>query len=113
MQKVLWLLSSAFSMFALSCGAGVPQAPQLTAVEKMEGALMVSWTNKEAACETIEGERMMGTGSYSVAFTVPGEATNKHDATATQAMNYMYRLRCKKGGLYSPYSNEMMGNPSK
>ncbi len=33
------------------------------------------------------------------------------DPSATAAMTYSYRLRCKKGATYSPYSNEVSGSP--
>jgi hypothetical protein len=97
--------------------AVTPKAPTIDGIMKMAGALHVMWTNPTPACDTIEGERQatMADGSimekYKVVFTVPGEADNKHDTTATDAMTYSYRLRCKKGGTYSAYSNEMTGKP--
>jgi hypothetical protein len=101
-------------------GAPAPvvlKAPKIDMIMKMMGALHVTWTNAEASCDSVEGERQatMSDGSvmenYKVVFTVPGEADNKHDTTATDAMKYTYRLRCKKGTTYSPYSNEMSGTP--
>ena len=97
--------------------AAVPKAPTIDTVAQMQGALHVMWTNPTPACETIEGERQatMSDGSvmekYKVAFTVPGEADNKHDTTATDAMTYSYRLRCKTGSQYSAYSNVVAGTP--
>lgn len=94
-------------------------APQLTEIMKMMGALHVNWTNKEPACDSIEGEReaKMADGStmekFKVVFTVPGDADNKMDSSATDDMTYTYRLRCKKGSTYSDYSNEMSANPMK
>jgi hypothetical protein len=79
---------------------------------QMEGALHVTWTNNQSDCDTVEGEsKMMGMGDYGGAFSVPGTVDNKMDAKATENMMYMYRLRCKKGGSYSAYSNEMGANP--
>lgn len=101
-------------------GAPAPvtvKAPAIDSVEKMAGALHVMWTNAEASCDAIEGERQaqMSDGSimekYKVVFSVPGEADNKHDTGATDAMKYTYRLRCKMGTKYSVYSNEMSGSP--
>lgn len=83
----------------------------------MMGGLHVMWTNAETACDSIVGERKaeMADGTvheqYKQAFSVPGEADNKHDTTATADMKYTYRLRCKKGDAVSAYSNEMGGNP--
>jgi hypothetical protein len=94
-------------------------APTIDEVAKMMGGLHVMWTNKEASCDSIEGERQaqMSDGSvmekYKVVFTVPGDADNKHDTSATEDMTYTYRLRCKKGTTYSDYSNEMSANPKK
>lgn len=85
----------------------------------MMGALHVMWTNPEAGCDSIEVERKaaMADGSvhepYAVAFTLPGAADNKHDTTATDDMDYTYRLRCKKSDKYSTYSNEVSKNPKK
>lgn len=95
------------------------KAPTINAIMKMSGALHVTWTNNDATCEFVEGERQaqMADGSvmekYKVVFTVPGTVDNKHDTTATADMKYTYRLRCKKGTDYSGYSNEMSANPVK
>jgi len=86
------------------------QAPMLTKVEPMAGALHITWMNMSSDCDSVEAERMMGTASYAPSFSVPGTVDNKMDTTATDDMMYMYR-RCKKGGTYSDYSNEMSANP--
>lgn len=97
--------------------AATLKAPKVDQVAKMMGALHVMWTNQEATCDAIVGERkaQMADGTvhepYAVAFTVPGEADNKHDTKATADMKYTYRLRCKKGETFSEYSNEVSGNP--
>jgi hypothetical protein len=68
------------------------KAPTIDKVMKMQGALHVQWTNVQADCDSVEGERQaqMPDGTimekYKVAFTVPGEADNKHDVSATDAM---------------------------
>ncbi len=73
--------------------------------------LHVTWKNTQADCEEIEGERKTATAEYAIVFSVPGSADNKHDGSATDKVEYTYRLRCKKSGSYSPYSNEMSGTP--
>ena len=98
---------------AAGATSGTLQAPKLSMISPMEGALHVMWTNKQDDCDTIEGERKTDTDPYAVAFTVPGEADNKHDMSATKDTTYTYRLRCKKGDAYSEYSNEMSRNPTK
>ncbi|AKU93579.1 hypothetical protein AKJ09_00243 [Labilithrix luteola] len=90
-------------------------APTITMVMKMAGGLHVTWTNNERDCDAIEGERKTkGTPGtdWAVVFTVPdGTVDNKHDAPLQAGTTYTYRLRCKKGADYSPYSNEMSGTP--
>lgn len=93
---------------------GAPtEAPTLTDVMKMTGSLHVMWKNP-AACDTVELERKDGdAGTFAVAYTLPGAADNKHDGAATADMTYTYRARCKVGAEYTPYSNELGGNPVK
>jgi hypothetical protein len=73
--------------------------------------LHVTWNNVQTDCDEIEGERQTASDPWAVVFTVPGEADNSHDGTATEAIEYTYRVRCHKGADYSPYSNEMSGTP--
>lgn len=87
------------------------KAPTIQEIMKMTGALHVSWTNAEPSCDSIELERKTATVAYKVVATLPGEADNKHDATATAATMYTYRVRCKKAAVYSEYSNEMSASP--
>lgn len=87
------------------------KAPTIQGIMKMAGALHVSWTNAEPSCDSVELERMTATASWKVVATLPGEADNKHDATATSATMYTYRVRCKKAAAYSAYSNEMSASP--
>lgn len=98
-------------LLLVGCGSGVPQAPMMSSVEKMNGALMVKWMNMESGCTAVEAERKTLTDPYAVVFSVPGDVDNKHDASATTDTTYTYRLRCKKGDKYSAYSDEMGMNP--
>ena len=87
-------------------------APVITMVMAMTGGLHVMWTNKQTDCDSIEGERKSASEAYKVVFTIPdGSVDNKHDAPLTAGTPYTYRLRCKKGADYSPYSNEKTGTP--
>ena len=95
-------------------GGSSLQAPNLTDVLPMMGALHLMWENKQTDCDAIEVERMSGSKAYEVVFSVPGSADNKMDDGATDTTaKYMYRLRCKKGAEYSSYSNEKSGTPTK
>ncbi len=124
MRAPLQTAAVVFVTFALGCSSedsstSTPTAPTLQTVQKMDGALHVAWKNADSSCDSIEGESQgtMADGTihhkYKVAFTVPGDVDNKHDTTATDDMTYTYRLRCKKGSTYSPYSNEISANPKK
>jgi len=88
-----------------------PKAPTMDSIMKMHGALHVSWINEEPSCTAVELERKTATAAWKVVYTLPGEADNKHDATATAAMMYTYRARCKKATTYSEYSNEKSATP--
>ena len=91
--------------------AATVKAPTIDGIMKMAGALHVSWTNAEASCDEVELERKTATVAYKVVAKLPGEADNKHDASATEATMYTYRARCKKAASYSPYSNEKSAKP--
>lgn len=91
--------------------APVPKAPRLTELAPMTGAIHVTWVNEETGCDTVEIERKTGAAAFAVVYSVNGAADNKHDASATEKTPYTYRLRCKKGASYSPYSNQLDGTP--
>ncbi len=95
-------------------GSNEATAPVLDGVEPMHGALHLNWTNTSAVCDTVEGERKRGAETeFSALFSVPGTVDNKADDAATDSMTvYTYRLRCKMGEVYSPYSNEMSATPA-
>ncbi|HVX97480.1 MAG TPA: hypothetical protein VHK47_21380 [Polyangia bacterium] len=73
--------------------------------------LHVGWTNQTAGCDAVEGWRKDALAPYAIVFTEPGTARSHDDFTATQNVNYTYRLRCKKGGAVSEYSSELSANP--
>ena len=88
-----------------------PKAPALDRVMAMTGGLHLMWTNNESRCDAIEGERKSATEPYKVVFTLDGALDNQHDGPLTAGTTYTYRLRCKKAGVYSAYSNEKSGTP--
>jgi hypothetical protein len=87
------------------------KAPTIDKIMQMAGALHVTWTNAEPSCDAIELERKTATVAWKVVAKLPGEADNKHDATATEPTMYTYRVRCKKADAYSAYSNEKSAKP--
>ncbi len=91
---------------------GALKAPTVSMVAPMAGGLHVVWKNGQADCDAIEGERKSAAEVYKVVFAVPdGSVDNKHDAPLAAGTAYTYRLRCRKGSEYSPYSNEKTGTP--
>jgi hypothetical protein len=94
-----------------SAGSAALAAPMITSITPMAGGLHVMWTNVQTDCDEIEGERKTATVAYAVVFKVPGDADNKHDGTAIDPVEYTFRVRCRKGADYSPYSNEMSATP--
>jgi hypothetical protein len=95
-----------------SPGSAPLEAPALAAVVAMAGVLHVSWTNHQHDCDAIEGERKSGGGPFIQVFVVPGSVDNEMDGTATDpSVLYTYRVRCKRGAEYSPYSNKLSGTP--
>jgi hypothetical protein len=93
-------------------GTSALAAPVIGMVMPMAPAgLHVTWSNVQTDCDEVEGERKSPTAAYAPVFKVPGYVDNSHDGTATESVEYTYRLRCRKGTDYSPYSNEMSGTP--
>lgn len=88
------------------------KAPTLDQLMKMSGALHIMWTNNQV-CDSVVGERKTATTDYKQIFSVPGTVNNKMDGAATADTDYTYRLRCKVGTTFSPYSNELTKNPTK
>lgn len=106
------MLVVSLTLGLVACGSSTTlQAPMMKSVEKMDGALMVTWMNMESGCTAVEGERMMGAEPFQQVFSVPGDVDNKHDTTATADVMHMYHVRCKKGEAYSAWSDEMGMNP--
>jgi len=91
---------------------GDPQAPFLDTVAALHGALHLFWTNASTDCDEIEAERKTPTEPYAMLFAVPGDVEDRADDDATDpSILYTYRLRCRKGAVYSPYSNEDARSP--
>jgi hypothetical protein len=88
------------------------EAPMLMTVEPMDGALHLVWMNMAEDADSVEAERKMDDGPFEPAFSVPGTVDNRMDGTATDDMPYTYRLRAKKGALFSEYSEQMTANPT-
>lgn len=92
---------------------GLPKAPSIKTITPMSSVLMVSWTNNDATCQSVEGERKSSTEAYKVVFSVAGTVATKMDGTAKGNVDYTYRLRCLRDGVASEYSAEMTANPTK
>lgn len=91
--------------------SGPPQAPMMTSVAPLGGALHVEWENVTPDCETIELDRNLDGGAFETAYTLTGAATSQHDSAAIPPGTYCYKARCTKGDMISPDSNEECGTP--
>lgn len=93
-------------------GAASPAAPHLDVVKPMAAVLHVQWS-ATTACDFIDADRKDDQHpTYAPAFAVTGDKTSHMDGDAGMNMTYTYRLRCKVGGAYSAYSNELSANPT-
>ena len=90
-----------------------PQAPQLDTVGALHGALHVFWTNITTDCDAIEIERKTEMApTFVPLLSVAGDIEDVADDSATNYdMVYTYRLRCQRGGVFSPYSSEGSRKP--
>lgn len=85
---------------------GPPKAPYLDTVAALHGALHLFWTNETTNCDAIEIERSIDEEPFGLIFSVEADVEDLADDSATDpTLLYAYRLRCKKGDAYSPYSN--------
>jgi hypothetical protein len=67
----------------------------------------LGWDPQGETCDQFVGERKDALDPYTTWFTVQGTITTYDDTTPMKVgVNYTYRIRCKKGSRYSPYSNE-------
>lgn len=87
-----------------------PTTPEWVSIEPMAGGLHLVWT-KHTDCDSVAVDRKTDADPYETIASVDCEADNKHDADATEDMDYTYRLRAKKGEVYSGYSEEKTAHP--
>lgn len=97
---------------AASGASDLPEAPVLDTVAALHGALHLFWTNVTRDCDSVEIERKTESAPYGLAFSVPGFNEDHSDDSATDGSTlYTYRLRCKRGGVLSDYSEEQSRTP--
>ncbi len=95
-----------------SADAGALLAPLLDLMQSTDAGVKVGWVNNTTDCTSVRGERKYGLVSYTEVFSVAGSATNTVDTSSSAIANpsstqCTYRVRCERGGAYSPYSNEL------
>jgi hypothetical protein len=89
------------------------QAPMIDVVRPLRpdagmAGVHLGWDLQGQSCDQIVGERKDALDPYTTWFTVPGTSTSYDDTTPMAVgTNYTYRIRCKKGSSFSPYSNEV------
>ena len=91
--------------------ASKPATPTLVGVEKLSGALHVTWTLNDTGLTNVFLFRKKDAGAYAKAYTLPGTATSQHDMGAMAGSTYCYQVQTVKGGVMSDLSNEKCGTP--
>jgi hypothetical protein len=86
-------------------------APTLDRLMRMDGGLHVLWTNPDARCTAVVGERTRDREPWRQVFRVDGTYDNLHQDGMQAGVLYTYRLRCEQGGRVSPPSNEKSATP--
>jgi hypothetical protein len=94
----------------------VPSAPSGLDADGRYGnrkELKISWSNNASSADGICLERKTGDGEWAVLKTLSSSATYFIDRGLVSFVIYSYRVRAKKGSLYSPYSNEGSDIPNR
>jgi hypothetical protein len=85
----------------------MPGAPVLVSVTQVtHGTNALVWQNPPSTCTTVEINRRVGTGPYSVVQTLTGSTTSAQDMPGHASGTYCYTVACKLNGIASPPSNE-------
>jgi hypothetical protein len=88
-------------------GATIPEEPTDLVVEPGSGgSLELRWTNGDDSYELVEIWRKVGAGSFSLYLSFAGDSASFTDVFCEQGSTYTYKVRGKKNGVYSAYSNE-------
>jgi hypothetical protein len=88
-------------------GTAVPGTPVLVSATLVtHGTMSLVWQNPASTCATVEVNRKVGAGTYSVAHTLSGQTTSVQDMPGHAAGTYCYTVICKLNGLASSPSNE-------
>jgi len=86
---------------------GEPGTPVLvSATLVVHGTMSLVWENPASTCTTIEINRKVDAGSYSVAQMLAGSTTSAQDMPSHAAGTYCYTITCKLNDLASAPSNE-------
>jgi alpha-tubulin suppressor-like RCC1 family protein len=82
----------------------LPAAPVLTVTEN-DPELAVTWTQEETGFSGVYLERSLDGITFTPLANLAGDATSYDDAAVTVGVEYFYRARNRRCGVYSPYSN--------
>ena len=83
---------------------GTPMLVSATLVT--HGTMSLVWQNPASTCETVEINRKVDAGTYSVAHTLNGQTTSVQDMPGHAAGTYCYTITSKPNGFASLPSNE-------
>ena len=85
----------------------MPGTPVLVSATLVtHGTMSLVWQNPASTCTTIEINRKVDTGMYSVAQMLSGTTTSAQDMPGHTSGTYCYTITCKLNGLASAPSNE-------
>jgi hypothetical protein len=88
-------------------GSATPGTPVLVSATLVtHGTMGLVWTNPASTCTTLEINRKVDAGMYSVAQSVSGQTTMVQDMPGHASGTYCYTITCKLDGAASPPSNE-------
>lgn len=78
---------------------------------QMSGSLHVTWKLNDSGLDSVLVWRKKDSGSYEIAYTLPGKATSQHDMGAMPPSTYCYTVQTKRAGVTSEQSPEKCGTP--
>lgn len=91
---------------------GTPMTPQVSGVNKMAGALHVTWKLNDTGLSAVQLWRKKDAAAYAKLVSLPGTATSYHDTSASMAgANYCFQVMTLRGDSMSAMSAEVCGTP--
>jgi hypothetical protein len=104
-QKRHWLASARGKNLVMDLRVPLPAAPVLTVTEN-DPELAVTWTQEETGFSGVYLERSIDGGTtFTPLANLEGDATSYDDAAVEVDVEYCYRVRNRRCGIHSMWSN--------